>query len=204
MSAGPPRFRQMVARSRGSPSLAGHGGCTTVVAIVVAEARMSDSWLERTARPVLAHSARTAIASVVSLLAARACQLPEAYWAPITTFVITQSSLCAALEVSSQRWIGTALGALVGALVAHYFQSSAFLFGTCVFILGPLVAAARCDRSAYRFGGITLAIVLMVPRAAPAWHVALHRFAEVSIGIGVALALARLWPEQEPPGERTP
>jgi uncharacterized membrane protein YccC len=47
------------------------------------------------------------------------------------------------------------------------------------------------------FGGITLAIVLLIPRTAPAGQVAFHRFAEVSIGIGVALILTVLWPETE-------
>jgi hypothetical protein len=42
---------------------------------------------------VLVHSARTAIAAVASLLVAGLFRLPEAYWAPITTLVITQSSL---------------------------------------------------------------------------------------------------------------
>ncbi len=43
---------------------------------------------------------------------------------------------------------------------------------------------------------MTLAIVLLIPRAEPAWMIAFHRFAEVSIGIAVALLLATLWPEQ--------
>jgi uncharacterized membrane protein YgaE (UPF0421/DUF939 family) len=38
-----------------------------------------------------------------------------------------------------------------------------------------------------------LAIVLLVPRTGPAWQFAFHRFAEVTIGIGVALILAVVW-----------
>jgi hypothetical protein len=110
--------------------------------------------------PVVVHSARTAVAALASVLAARLFRLPETYWAAITTLVITQSSLGAALTVSWQRFVGTALGAIVGALVAAYFGTSTLVFGTCVFILGLVCAAARADRSAYRFGGITLAIVL--------------------------------------------
>jgi uncharacterized membrane protein YgaE (UPF0421/DUF939 family) len=60
---------------------------------------------------------------------------------------------------------------------------------------------ARSERSAYRFGGVTLAIVLLVPRTAPAWQIAFHRFAEVSIGIGVALILTVVWPETELSGK---
>jgi uncharacterized membrane protein YccC len=134
---------------------------------------------------------------MVSVLVARLFRLPEAYWAAVTTLVITQSSLGAALTVSWQRFVGTVLGAAVGALVASHFQPHVLVFGACVFVLGLLCAVARSDRSAYRFGGVTLAIVLLVPRAGPAWRIAFHRFAEVSIGIGVALLLAWLWPEED-------
>ena len=51
--------------------------------------------------PVVVHSARTAVAAIGSVLAARLCRLPETYWAPITTLVITQSSLGAALKIST-------------------------------------------------------------------------------------------------------
>lgn len=149
--------------------------------------------------PVVAHSARTAAAAVVSLLVARLFKLPEAYWAPITTLVITQSSLGAALAVSWQRFVGTALGAVVGAIVASRFGPSVLVFGAGVFILGLLSAVARSDRSAYRFSGITLAIVLLVPRTAPPTQIAFHRCAEVFIGIGVALLLTVVWPETETP-----
>jgi hypothetical protein len=36
-----------------------------------------------------------------------------------------------------------------------------------------------------------------VPRTGSPWQIAFHRFAEVSIGIGVALILAWVWPERE-------
>jgi uncharacterized membrane protein YgaE (UPF0421/DUF939 family) len=147
--------------------------------------------------PILFHSVRTALAAVVSVLVARLFRLPETYWAAVTTLVITQSSLGAALAVSWQRVIGTALGAGVGAIVAGYFAPNMLVFGITLFILGLLCAAVHSHRSAYRFAGVTLAIVLLVPRTASAWKVAFHRFAEVSIGIGVALILAMVWPERE-------
>ena len=152
--------------------------------------------VEWTEWPVSVHSARTAVAAVASLLAARLLRLPEAYWAPITTLVITQSSLGAALTVSWQRFVGTVLGAVVGAIVASHFGPHVLVFGTCVFILGLLSAVAHLDLIAYRFAGVALAIVLLVPRTGPAWQIALHRFAGVSMGIGVALMFALVWPER--------
>jgi uncharacterized membrane protein YgaE (UPF0421/DUF939 family) len=93
--------------------------------------------------------------------------------------------------------MGTALGAAVGAIVASYFGPGMLVFGISVFTLGILSAAVHSDRSAYRLAGVTLAIVLLVPRTGPASYIALHRFFEVCIGIGVALILTVVWPEME-------
>jgi uncharacterized membrane protein YccC len=145
--------------------------------------------------PVLVHSVRTAVAAIASVLVARLFRMPESYWAPITTLVITQSSLGAALAVSGQRLVGTALGAVVGGIVASYFRPGMLVFGISLFILGLLSAAIHSHRSAYRFAGITLAIVLLIPRAGPPWRTAFNRFVEVAIGIAVALLLTVVWPE---------
>jgi uncharacterized membrane protein YccC len=158
---------------------------------------MARNRIQAMRRPVLVHSVRTALAAVVSLLVARLFRLPATYWAPITTLVITQSSLGAAFAISSQRFIGTLLGALVGGVAAAYFGPHALVFGICVFLLGLLCALIRSGPAAYRFGGVTLAIVILIPRSSPAWVAAFHRFAEVSIGIGVALLLAVVWPDRE-------
>ena len=154
-----------------------------------------------TRKQTLQHCARTAMTAVASLLIARVFMLPQSYWAPITTLVITQSSLGSTLAVSWQRFIGTVLGASVGAIVASYFGPQSLVFGTSVFLLGLFCAAVQADRSAYRFGGVTLAIVLLVPQTEPAWQVAFHRFAEVSVGIVVALVMTVVWPERGATGE---
>lgn len=145
---------------------------------------------------MLMHSTRTAVAAIVSLWIAHLFRLPEVYWSAISTLVITQSSLGAALTVSWQRFVGTLLGAIVGGMVATFFGPQVAVFGATVFILGLLCMLTRSDYSAYRFGGITLAIVMLVPSTSPAWRIALDRFAETSIGIGVALILTMLWPDK--------
>ena len=73
------------------------------------------------------------------------------------------------------------------------------MFGISVFILGLLTSAPHLGRSAYRFAGITLAIVMLVPNTDSPRRIALHRFVEVCIGIGVALVLTVFWPEREEP-----
>jgi uncharacterized membrane protein YccC len=146
---------------------------------------------------VLLHSLRTAAVAMVSLLMARLCRLPESYWAPITSVVITQSSLGAALAVSSQRFVGTILGALIGGVVASRFGPHLLVYAGCVFLLGIVCALTHSAYSAYRFGAVALSIVVLIPRTAPPWTIAFHRCAEVSIGIGVALFFTYVWPERE-------
>jgi uncharacterized membrane protein YccC len=145
-----------------------------------------------------AHSVRTTIAAVVSLLIARLFKLPESYWAAITTLVVMQSTLGAALTVSKRRLAGTALGAAMGALLATYAGKSVAVFGVGIFVSGVICAGLHMERSAYRYAGITLAIVLLVARTQPAWIIAIHRFMEISLGIAAGLLLTAVWPESPP------
>jgi uncharacterized membrane protein YgaE (UPF0421/DUF939 family) len=151
----------------------------------------------------LVHSARTAVAAVVSLLVARGLGLPEAYWATISTLIIMQSTLGAALTVSEQRLAGTALGAAFAALLATYFGSNTIVFAVRVFAIGLICVALRLGE-AYRLASVTLVIVMLIARTKPAWIVAAHRFVEVSVGIAVGLALTALWPEGGPTASYAP
>jgi uncharacterized membrane protein YccC len=154
------------------------------------------TWLRMDQREVL-HSIRTAVGAVVSLLIARFCRLPESYWAAVTTIVIMQSTLGAAWTVSKQRFAGTGLGAAMGGLMMTYAAQDAAAFGAGVFVLGLICALLRIGRNAFRYAGITLAIVMLVARAEPAWMIGIHRFLEISVGIVVGLLLTAVWPEPE-------
>ena len=158
---------------------------------------------QRLDRRALVHSARTATAALISLAVARAFGLPEAYWATITTLIIMQSTLGAALTISEQRLAGTALGAALAALLATKFGSNMIVFGAGVFSIGLICAALRLGE-AYRLASVTLAIVMLIARTKSAWIVAAHRFVEVSVGIAVGLALTALWPEGEPAASSVP
>ena len=149
-------------------------------------------------RQAMVNSARTAFAATFSLIVARVFRLPETYWAAITTLIVMQSTLGAALTVSWKRLVGTALGAFVAAFATTYIGPNALAFGGLVFGIGLLSSALHLDRTAYRFASITLAIVMLIAHTRPAWVVATHRFIEVSVGIAVALALTAIWPEPEP------
>jgi uncharacterized membrane protein YccC len=146
-------------------------------------------------RRELVHAARTALAATASLLMAQLFRLPEAYWAAITSMIVMQSTLGAAWTVSKQRLAGTAVGAALGALLATYAGANWAVFGAGVFAAGVICAILRLERNAFRYSGITLAIVLLVARTLPVWMIAIHRFVEISLGIAVGLAATAIWPE---------
>jgi len=145
--------------------------------------------------PSITHAIRTAVATTVSLIIARLVQMPEAYWAAIATLVVMQSTLGATLTLSIDRIIATAVGASVGAIETNYFKANLVAFAIAIFLVGLLSIAFRLQKTAYHYASITLTIIVLIPRSAAPWSIALHRFIEVSVGIIVALAVAALWPE---------
>jgi uncharacterized membrane protein YgaE (UPF0421/DUF939 family) len=142
-------------------------------------------------RQTLLTSARATVAAVASLLLARALKLPESYWAPISTIVILLST-ADPLALAWQRFVGTALGAVVAAIIATFFHPTWIVYGLGIFVCGILSALLRIG-DAYRFAAITLSIVLLIAHPHSPWIVALHRFIEVSLGIAVALLVSRVW-----------
>jgi len=150
-------------------------------------------WSERLGltRDALIISARTAVATVVSLALARSLKLPEFYWAPISTIVILLSTINP-LTLAWQRFAGTALGAALGALVATYAHPNWVIYGAGIFVCGILSSILRLG-SAYRFAAIALTIVLLITHERSPWVVATHRFIEVSLGIAVALLVTLVW-----------
>src|SRR5437660_8658800 len=86
-------------------------------------------------REALLNSARTAVATVVSLLLARSLKLPEFYWAPISTVVVLLSPTNP-LTLAWQRFAGTALGGVVGALIATHFGPHWAVYGAAIFVCG--------------------------------------------------------------------
>src|SRR6476646_11649480 len=94
-------------------------------------------------REALFHSLRTAIAAVVSTLLARALKLPEFYCAPISTIVILLS-VTDPLALAWQRFVGTALGAALGALIATHVHVNWMVYGAGILVCGILSALLLC------------------------------------------------------------
>jgi uncharacterized membrane protein YgaE (UPF0421/DUF939 family) len=149
-------------------------------------------FLSRVSREAILDSVRTALAALAAMLLARLLKLPEYYWAPISTIVIVQSTI-PPHTLGWQRFVGTALGALLGAAFATFFRPTAVVYALGILLCGLLAWLLRAQ-GAYRFAAITLSIVLLIPHTSGPWIVGWHRFLEVSLGIAVALVMTIVWP----------
>jgi uncharacterized membrane protein YgaE (UPF0421/DUF939 family) len=149
-------------------------------------------FLPRVSREAILDSVRTALAALAAMLLARLLKLPEYYWAPISTIVIVQSTI-PPHTLGWQRFVGTALGAVLGAAFATFFRPTAVVYALGILLCGLLAWLLRAQ-GAYRFAAITLSIVLLIPHTSGPWIVGWHRFLEVSLGIAVALVMTIVWP----------
>jgi uncharacterized membrane protein YgaE (UPF0421/DUF939 family) len=147
--------------------------------------------------PSVAHAIRTAVAATLSVLLARLVGMPEAYWAVIATLVVMQSPLSSTVPLAVQRIVASALGASLGAIESAYFGANLVAFALTIFVLGLISITFRLEKVGYSYAGMTLAIIVLIPRPEAPWIAALHRFAEVSLGIVVALAVVAVWREEQ-------
>jgi uncharacterized membrane protein YccC len=160
--------------------------------------------LEKGNLPSLPNAFRTALAATISILLGRLVGLPEAYWPAIATVVVMQSPLGDTVPLAIQRIVASALGAALGAIESTYFGANLFVFGLAMLLLGLISFVLRLEKIGYSYACITLVIIVLIPRAEMPWIAAPHRFAEVSLGILVALAVVGIWREEQRLfGERT-
>jgi uncharacterized membrane protein YccC len=154
--------------------------------------------------PSLSHAFRTTVAATISILLGRLVGLPEAYWAAIATVVVMQSPLGATVPLAVERIVASALGASLGPIEATYFGANLLVFALAMLLLGLISFMLRLEKVGYSYACITLVIIVLIPRAETPWIAAAHRFAEVSLGILVALAVVAVWREERRLlGERT-
>ena len=142
------------------------------------------------------HILRTTVAAIAAQEIASLVGLPAPYWATMTALVVMQSTLAASWSVSWKRLLGTAIGAIVGGGLAMLLPPCTLTFAVALVATGLLCAFTGLDRVSYRLAGVTLAVVMLAAGSRPASIIAIHRFAEVSIGIVVTLVITAVWPER--------
>jgi len=60
------------------------------------------------------------------------------------------------------------VGASAGVLEANFFGATLVAFAVAIILIWLLAIAFRLEKTAYRYASITLAIIVLIPRSAPA------------------------------------
>ena len=136
---------------------------------------------------------RTALAAALAYWITGLLHLPGGYWAAISAIVVMQSEVGATVTASRDRLAGTAIGAVVGLLTASLWHHSILKFGLSAVLVVVMLCTALNYKNAGRLGGVTVAIIVLIPYPGPLWHIALQRFLEVSFGILISLFVAVVW-----------
>jgi uncharacterized membrane protein YgaE (UPF0421/DUF939 family) len=145
-----------------------------------------------TGRLNLQQGMRTAVAAALAYWLTGLFHLPGGYWAAISAIVVMQSEVGATLAASRDRFAGTIMGAGVGWLTAIVWRHHLLVFAVAVLVVMVLCSLLKY-KNAGRLGGVTIAIIVLIPHTGPAWYVAIERFMEVSFGIVVSLLVAGGW-----------
>ncbi len=144
----------------------------------------------------------TGIAGIISLYAARFLRLPQAYWAAISSLIVLQSNVAATLSAARNRLIGTAIGAVIGAVFVRYVGTHPLWLGLAVTLTVLLCQALRLQDS-YRLACVTVAIVMLISSPHSAWVTAGYRFLEVALGIVIAVFVAGIMEHKKKLGGRS-
>jgi uncharacterized membrane protein YgaE (UPF0421/DUF939 family) len=144
-------------------------------------------------RAHIALAVKTAVAAVLSMYAANLLHLPQGYWAAISAIVVMQSEVGATLSASRDRLIGTAIGAVAGALFGMLGGNGLLWFGLASTLTIVICHVLGLEQS-YRLACVTVAIIMLVHAPGPPWGPAIYRFLEVALGIVVALVVSAMPP----------
>ncbi|MFZ1087136.1 MAG: FUSC family protein [Terracidiphilus sp.] len=140
-------------------------------------------------RRLLVHATKTALAAALCWWIAKLCGLHDGYWGAISAIIVLQSNFGATISASRNRILGTLIGAVLG------FSFSLLGALPWNFFLAVLTAVIVCGllnmRNSARLAGVTISIIMLVNTGSH-WTLALHRVAEVFLGIVVAVAISTL------------
>jgi uncharacterized membrane protein YccC len=134
------------------------------------------------------HAVKTAIAALISILYYRFLGLPEGYWAVLSAVIVMQANVGGSFKASGSRFLGTAIGALLGVIGVTLLGKSAGAVAIVLMLTILLCAYLKLEES-YRLASVTVAIVMLAGGSEPLLF-GFQRFLDVSVGILIALLVS--------------
>jgi uncharacterized membrane protein YccC len=140
-----------------------------------------------------------ALSVAVAALAALMLHSDEPWWATVSAWMVTRSSLAAALSRGLMRIVGSTAGAAVAVILLGRFAYEPLPFCLCLFVmawLGLFGFAKSRHGYAWLIWAITGNLVMLIALDQPdtAFTTAVNRIADVTIGTTSALLVTFLLP----------
>jgi hypothetical protein len=138
------------------------------------------------------HAIRVSAAVGAAFALATLLRLPQGYWAVFTAVIVVQASLGATITASVERFMGTVVGALAGAVAAYFHAKWPELGGLILCVTVALLAFVVSMRPSLKVAPVT-AVIMLIGQAThmdPLIAASL-RVAEITVGslVGVAATL---------------
>jgi len=147
------------------------------------------------------HGIKCGLAALLAWWVAQVIRLPNPTWALMTVFVLALAPYVGSMgEKGLLRVIGTLIGGILGMLlVGNFADNMLIILGGLALILTVSTWLFGWNRFPYAFFlcALTTLVVVSAGMSNPdrSWSIALHRFLEVSIGVGATLLVNSLiWP----------
>lgn len=144
------------------------------------------------------HAVKTAVAAVTAYILTSLLHLPQGQWAVISVVLVMQTNLGGSLRAGINRILGTAVGALLGALCLFVFGAGVAGLGLGVGCTILVCVYLVHKHESFRMAGLMATIVILLGNA----HTSLAsfvvlRFLEVGLGVAVALFVSLfVWPSR--------
>jgi uncharacterized membrane protein YccC len=140
-----------------------------------------------------------ALSVALACLAALILHSDEPWWAGVSAWMVTRSSLAVALSRGVMRIVGSAVGASIAVIALGFFAYDPLLFCLCLFLIAStgLFGFAKSPYGyAWLIFAITANLVMLMALDQPqtAFTIAVNRVADVAIGTASALLVTYLLP----------
>jgi uncharacterized membrane protein YccC len=137
---------------------------------------------------------KTGVAAALATVTCQLLHLRHGYWIMLSAIIVLQSNLGRSIRAGVNRLLGTAVGALVGTAVT--WLAGTHLLATFLAVtLTMWICSITPLQEGQRLAGVTAMIVMLV-RDEFGWRAGIARFADVSLGIVVALTVSIVWPSR--------
>ena len=145
-------------------------------------------------RHALRLGATVAIAAAID----RAFGLPRGYWIPLTVLFVLRPDFGSTFTRGFQRYIGTALGAVLATLLATALNPDPYVLAALITLLAVGISAFLTANYGLFTVSITACIIFLAALAgAPETSTAVDRLIDSTIGATLCLGLYALWPTWE-------